>query len=97
MMDTEETMFTEVEWSAPDGSVSVSIVSQGERYGMALTAGEHHSFVAEFAPTVSFEVLVSIVVLLQISGDPKISDRFHKMLQLEDEFADTTALIVGGQ
>ncbi len=96
-MDTEETMFTEVEWSAPDGSVSVAIVSQGERYGMALTAGEHHSFVAEFSPNVSFEVLVSIVVLLQISGDPKISDLFHKMLQTEDEFADTTALIVGGQ
>lgn len=96
-MENEETMFTEVEWSAPDGSVSVSIVSQGERYGIALTAGDNHSFVAEFSPNVTFEVLVSIVVLLQISGDPKISDRFHKMLQQEDEFADTTSLIVGGQ
>jgi len=93
-MENEETMFTEVEWSAPDSSVSVSIVSQGERYGMALTAGDNHSFIAEFAPTVTFEVLVSIVVLLQISGDPKISDRFHEMLQQEHD--GTKTLIVGG-
>lgn len=75
----------EAEWTSPDGSVSIAVVSHydkdgNEKFSICLASDNGDATViAEFAPNVSYEVIVSFIVFLQIT-EPTISQRLKMML-----------------
>lgn len=84
-MENETTELTaEAEWTSPDGSLSLAIVSHydadnNERYAICLASEEGATVVAEFVPNMNYETIVSIIVFM-VSTEPTVSARLRMML-----------------
>lgn len=81
----ETEYYAEVQWVAPDQSVMVEVVSfhdenNSERYALVTSTPEASVVLAQFHPSVTYDVLASVIVLLQVDSSPRISDRLNALL-----------------
>ena len=82
---SDQEVIAEIEWYAPDNSVSAAVVSMidndgKEGYGLVLAAGEHARMLARFDSDVTYELIAALAVLWGTS-DPRISERMKLMLE----------------
>lgn len=78
---------SEIQWVSPDETTSIDIVSttdpdtNQERFALAASVAGNTAILAEFTPGITFDVIVSVCVVLQTDSSPRISERLQAVLE----------------
>lgn len=83
-MEPENELVAETEWTSPDGTLSIAIVSNHdadnkERFYLCLATDDNATVIAEFTENVDYNVIASVTVFIA-STQPTISPRMRAML-----------------